>query len=339
MFESMTYENILNDMLDRVTNDIDKREGAVIYDALAPCAFQLAQAYFQLDNFIDLVLPDTAVGEYLDRAVSNLISRKQATYSIRKLVTNIEISLGTRWGLQDTSYIVIEKISSNEYKASCEQLGTVGNIYNGLLENIDNVSGVTASLTDIITSGTDVETDDNLRNRFYAKSQTPSTSGNVDNYKEWTLEVEGVGSCKVYPLWNGNGTIKILIVNSNMDVDESLEEKVYKHIEEVRPIGVSVTVDSPEKVLIDISANIELDNTKSFEEVIVSFNEEAKKYLKETVFTSNSISYAKVGSLLFSTPGVKDYTNLLINQNSSNITLLDDEIPSLNDVVLSEVVV
>lgn len=63
----MTYEELLQAMLDRVPSDVDKREGSVIYDALAPCAYFLAQQDFQLDNFIDLVFPDTALGEYLDR--------------------------------------------------------------------------------------------------------------------------------------------------------------------------------------------------------------------------------------------------------------------------------
>ena len=34
----MTYEELLRAMLDKVPNDVDKREGSVIYDALAPCA-------------------------------------------------------------------------------------------------------------------------------------------------------------------------------------------------------------------------------------------------------------------------------------------------------------
>ena len=36
MYENITYESILQRMLDRIPDDMDKREGAVIYDALAP---------------------------------------------------------------------------------------------------------------------------------------------------------------------------------------------------------------------------------------------------------------------------------------------------------------
>ena len=58
MFEDKTYENILQGMLNRVSNDVDKREGSVIYDALAPAAYFLADQYFQLSNFVDLVFAD-----------------------------------------------------------------------------------------------------------------------------------------------------------------------------------------------------------------------------------------------------------------------------------------
>lgn len=89
MYEEMTYENILQQMLDRVTSDVDKREGSVIFDALAPAAYFLADQFFQLGNFIDLVLPDTAVGEYLDRAVSGYgVSRKPANVAVRKIEIN-----------------------------------------------------------------------------------------------------------------------------------------------------------------------------------------------------------------------------------------------------------
>lgn len=46
MFEDKTYENILQEMLNRVPDDIDKREGSVIYDALAPTAYSIADLYF-----------------------------------------------------------------------------------------------------------------------------------------------------------------------------------------------------------------------------------------------------------------------------------------------------
>ena len=36
MYEDMTFENIMDRCLDRVSSSIDKREGSVVYDAIAP---------------------------------------------------------------------------------------------------------------------------------------------------------------------------------------------------------------------------------------------------------------------------------------------------------------
>lgn len=338
MFSTMTFENILADMLSRVTSDVDKREGSIIYDALAPCAYQLAQTYFQMNNFIDLVSGDTAVAEYLDRVVADYgITRKPATFAIRKIITSGVVSIGSRWGLNNTSYIIDGLLSANVYRATCEQLGEVGNQYSGVLDNIDNVSGVTASLTDIIISGQDIETDDNLRSRFYTYLQRPSTSGNAFNYREWALDVPGVGDAKVFPLWNGPGTVKVLIVNNDMEIDASLESIVADYIETVRPIGATVTVDSPGEKIIPISANITLDGSSTYANVLTAFTGLIADYFKKMIFDIYSVSYAKIGSLLLSTPGVSDYNTLLINGGTANVTILNTEMPIVGPITLTEV--
>ncbi|MDU4726403.1 baseplate J/gp47 family protein [Clostridium sp.] len=332
MFDDMTYEKILNDMLSRVTNDVDKREGSIIYDALAPCAYKLAESYFLLNNFIDLVLLDTAVGEYLDRAVlSHGINRKEATYSIRKIETNTEIDIGTRWGIEDIYYTVKEKITDTSYKAICNLSGAVGNLYNGELENIDNVSGVTANLTDILEAGVEEESDEDLRNRFYNKVRYPSTSGNIYDYKKWALEVAGVGDAKVYPLWNGNGTVKVVIIDSNKEIaNGELIKKVSNYIEEKRPIGATVTVKSAIKKDIDISVTIVIDSKKYIlNNVKERLEENLKKYLKEIAFKNSYVSYASIGNIIFNTEGILDYNNLLLNNSSKNINLEEEEIPTL----------
>lgn len=323
-------------MLSRVTNDVDKREGSIIYDALAPAAFQLAQTYFNLNNFIDLVSGDTAVGEYLDRVVADYgLTRKQATKAIRRIVTTESIPVSSRWGLNDTSYVITEIISTDTYKAECEQYGEIGNIYTGALENIDNISG-TATLTDIITSGQNTESDDNLRARFYAYLQRPSTSGNAFNYKEWAMNVPGVGDAKVFPLWNGNGTVKVLVVGSNMEIDETLEPVVHDYIETVRPIGATVTVDSPNEKIIVITANITLDGSAIFNDVVNSFTSSIAKYFKELTFETYSVSYAKIGSILLSTPGIADYNSLLIDGGTANIAIGATEMPIVGTITLTE---
>jgi len=338
MFEDMTYENILNDMLSRVPDSMDKREGSIIYDALAPVALKLAETYFRLNNFIDLMFADTAVGEYLDRIVANYgITRKPATKAIRKIETTGPIDIGTRWGARDTTYVVIEKISDTEYKAECEQYGEIGNRYTGELENIDNVSGVTAILTDILVSGEDEETDEDLRSRFYNRVKFPATSGNANHYKLWALEVAGVGDVKVLPLWNGPGTVKVVVVNSNKQpASEDVVNAVVQHIEENRPIGAQVTVQSAQPLTINISANIVRDANYTLEQVKTNVSNKITEYLKNIAFRQNFVSYAAIGSLMLDNTGVLDYSNLTVNGGTTNIVIGDEQVAVLDEVVLHE---
>lgn len=338
MFENMTFENIMNDMLSQVSKDVDKREGSIIYDALAPCAYKIAETYFLLDNYINLIFANTAVGEYLDRVVEDHgITRKPATKALRKIEATGSISIGTRWGINDTTYVVLEALEENTYSAECEQEGEVGNLYTGTLTNIDNVQGVTTMLTDIIQSGTDVEDDESLRTRFFAKVQSPTSSGNVNDYRRWAMEVPGVGNSKVFPLWDGPGTVKVLIVNSDMEIDETLEQAVYEHIEESRPIGADVTVDSPSGVVINVTADIVLDGTKTIEETKLIFVDLLSQYLKSVVFEETYVSYAKVGSLILETEGILDYSGLLVNENTVNLTVEEEEMPITGTVIFTEV--
>lgn len=336
MYEEMTYENILEDMLSRVTSDVDKREGSIIYDALAPCAYHLAENYFLLNNFIDLISGDTAVGEYLDRVVADYgIARKKATNAVRLIVTNNDVPVGSRWGINGISYVITEQISKNKYNAECEQLGDIGNTYSGNLENIDNVSGVTASLDEIINSGQDEESDENLRERFYAYIQRPSTSGNAYNYREWAMLVPGVGDAKVFPLWNGPGTVKVVIVDSEKKpASDDLIEEASDYIEEMRPIGANVTVVSGKSKQINLSAEVVLAPGYSLQGVTNELTDVLTDYFKSITFSLSYVSYAKLGTMLLSVEGVVDYDLLKLNNTSTNISLNDEEIPVLGTVEL-----
>ena len=49
-YEDITYEVILQRMLDKVSDNMDKREGSIIDDALAPAAVELQLMYIELDT-------------------------------------------------------------------------------------------------------------------------------------------------------------------------------------------------------------------------------------------------------------------------------------------------
>ena len=335
----MTYEEILNGMLDRVPSNVDKREGSIIYDALAPCAYFLAQQYFQLANFLDLVFPDTAQSEYLDRAIEAYgVARKPATAAVRKLTASAPVAIGSRWGIGGLAYVVTSAADGeNVYEAACETVGEIGNQYSGDLQPLSDSSGVTAVLGDIATPGTDEETDEALRSRFFQKVRLPATSGNAYHYKQWALEVPGVGDAKVFPLDSGPGTVTVLVVDEDKVISESLPEVVKSYIESVRPVGATVTVSSPEALAVNVSANILLDGSVEIGKVRTEYEGALTSFFKDAVFLAERISYAKMGSLLLDVPGVEDFDGFQINSGTANLLVGDKQIPVLGIVTLTEV--
>lgn len=85
MFETITFDVILKRMLDRVSNEMDKREGSVIYDALAPAAVEFQNMLLYLDMILTETFADTASLPYLKRrAAERGIYQYPATNAIRK---------------------------------------------------------------------------------------------------------------------------------------------------------------------------------------------------------------------------------------------------------------
>ncbi|MBU5486461.1 baseplate J/gp47 family protein [Clostridium sp. MSJ-11] len=331
-------------MMDKVPNDLDKREGSIIHDSLAPIALELAMAYSNLDRFLEYTFAQVDTPEeFLEKRVSEIgMYRKQPTQSIKKgLFYNsenklIDIPLNSRFSIDGINYKAIEKIDTGIYKIECEELGSIGNKPAGTLIPIDYIENLaTAELGETLNEGQDIEEGESLYNRFTEKIQNPTTSGNSNHYKQWALEVNGVGKVKVFPLWNGNGTIKVVIVDSNKKApSQDLIDKVYNHIEEVRPIGSKVTVKGAVEKSINITAKIVLSSGFNIGEVQNEFNKLLDKYLKDIAFELSYISIARIGNLLLSTPGVLDYADLKVNDSTSNVGLQDEEIPVLGTVEL-----
>jgi len=343
MYELQTYEAILQRMLDRVPNDIDKRPGSVIYDALAPAAAELAQMYVELDINLRLAFGETSSGVYLDLQASDMgVTRKPATAAKRKGLfwdannQPFDVPVGSRYSCEQVNFVVRSRLAAGEFELECETAGEIGNTVFGSLLPIDYIVGLArAELTDVIVPGEDVESDESLRARYLQKVREPGTSGNVADYKRWATEVIGVGTAKVMPLWNGPGTVKVIITDSDRrPASPSLVDAVAAHIEEVRPIGSAVTVVSATGKPIDVTATVTLATGYTLQQVQDAFVQQLEAYLRETAFELTYVSYARIGTLLLGTPGVVDYTNLLVNGGVSNIPLQDDEVPVLGTVTL-----
>lgn len=353
MNEIPTYEEILQRCLDRIPNTIDKRQGSIIYDALAPCCVELAQMYIELSGIYDQVFIDTAVGEALDKLVEqNGVKRKDATYALRKGEFNMVVPVDNRFSDGVNTYIVIENIvGTNNSILRCEQAGVVGNSYYGSLTPITYLQGLTkAELTDIIDMGDDIESNEDLRVRYMESVTAPEFGGNVSDYQNKVKSLTGVGGCKVVPIWNGGGTVKLIITNSQggvptsslvNDVQEAVDPNQDQQGLGIAPIGHVVTVVGAVAKNITVSATFTLESGVDPSDIQDSVNNIVDNYFKSlsTKWDKEDNLIVRISQLetrLLGVAGVLDITNTKINNSTSNLSLESNEIPvRKGDVVIN----
>ena len=205
---NVTYEEILERMLTRVSDKFDKREGSVIFDTHSPTAIELQILYTELNTILTDAYGDTAAREFLIlRCKERGIYPYEATHAVLKgefTPTNIDVT-GKRFNVGEMNYIVTAKIADGEYQVQCETVGIVGNQYFGAMIPIEYIEGLeTAELTEILIPGEDEEDTEVLRERYFDSFEEKAFGGNVRDYLEKTNAIPGVGSTKVTRIWNAD---------------------------------------------------------------------------------------------------------------------------------------
>lgn len=208
MFENLTYEDLLNRMLDRVSNKLDKREGSVIWDTHSPTAIELKNLYIALDYIIQEAYGDTATRDFLIlRCKERGIVPYPATHAVLKgefVPSTIDVT-GKRFNIGQINYVVTEKLQDGVYKVQCETEGEEGNRYLGAMIPIEYINGLeTADLTEVLVPGEDEEDTEELRKRYFASFEESAFGGNVKDYLEKTNAIPGVGCTKVTRVWNSD---------------------------------------------------------------------------------------------------------------------------------------
>lgn len=309
--QQYTYEYLMELALSFVPDDRDKRQGSVIYDALAPFCQVLAAGAIQLRQFYTQTYAVTATGEDLDNRVAEQgITRFAATYAVRKISVADEdgnpvvLPLGARFSTVSSTNPVNYTVTAQyvedgvavpgSYEATCEETGVVGNEYSGNLINITFVQGLaSATMSSTLVPARNQETDDELRERYFDTLNQKAFGGNIADYRAKVMELAGVGAVQIYPVWNGGGTVKLSIVDPTYGpCSPEFVASIQKEIDPenaqgeqgtgvgIAPIGHKVTVVTPEEVTINVTANIVLGTNYTLGQVETPIKEAIASYIQ-----------------------------------------------------------
>ena len=343
MYEDKTYETLLQEKLAQVASTLDKREGSIIFDAIAPNSLESAMIYVALDTILNETFADTASRDYLVlRCAERGIVPYAATHAIGIGEFNIAVPIGSRFSCDKYDWVVTEEIQSNKYYMTCETPGADPNGYTGALIPMDYIEGLaTATLNEISIPGEDEEETETLRLRYLNSFSNQSYGFNRAQYIETTEAIPGVGGCKPYRAWNGPGTVKLVITNSDFGVPTStLIQNVQTAIDPTQnhgdgiglaPIDHEVTVEAVTGTKINISTKLTFAPGWSLEECKPYIEEALDAYYKELNSTWSKennliVRISQIESRLLALPGVVDITETVLNEGAGNVTLDENAI-------------
>lgn len=353
MYEGKTYDVILEEMLDNVPNTIDKREGSIIYDALAPIAIELAQVYADMDMLIDETFADSASYYYLiKRAAEHGVFVKEGTSAVLEVVvqpTDLQIEMGTEFNVGELNYAITDSLDEGHYLLTCNTAGTEGNNTVDDVIPMEYIEGLESiEVWGIYTAGTDDEDEESLRERYIESFRESAFGGNKADYQEKVKNIAGVGGCKVYSakdLGLVAGNVVCVITNDSFLVpDDSLLFVVQETMDPTKngsgngiaPCGHIVTIQPVSSSSIDVTADFTLstnwDDVKdSVASAIESYLNDLRKDWDEN--DNIIVRRSKIETLLLDVEGIVDIENVSINENASNFILDKDAIPILGSVM------
>ncbi|MFI3227913.1 MAG: baseplate J/gp47 family protein [Clostridia bacterium] len=328
----MNYNEILSRCLSKIPTDIDTREGSFIYTALAPLCYELAQAYFEFTNMLDLAFLDSAYGEYLDRTISVVgISRNTAVkcQKLAEIITTNDI-IGEKFSVDQYIFTVTEQISQNNYIIEATDFGSEFNSIFGNLTSIMNLPNISsAKIAENYILASDVESDENLRIRAISHIITKPFGGNVPDYEEKALTVSGVSYVYVFNASNlGVGRVHLVVSGSEKT---PLSDQIIQNcanlfigtgsIIGLAPIGHTVTVSTNSFVYLSISCKIVVENGSNEELIIENAKNQLEQYISDLNFANATVSRNKMISYLLQIEEISDVEEFLINGKDANYTL------------------
>lgn len=360
--DKYTFKYLMESALDKVPDSLDKREGSIIYDALAPACYELAEYYMELKKMFENTFALTANNEYLDlRVAEQGLERYAASYAVKRgdFLTSsgnpAVIPIGSRFSvISDTlnlNYRVTEAyldefgaVVPGAYRMTCEEVGTQGNSYTGPLIPITFIPNLkTATLSDLLVPARDEETDDELRDRYFLTINDKPFGGNVAQYNEKLKGIDGVGAAQIYPVWNGGGSVKLSVIDAEYNIITNDFITTLQNMIDptpqgtglgLAPIGHTVTVTTPTEKIINITTTAALESGYTLGQVTPLIKEAIESYLlglrkiwgisDDLNNYSLAVYIARINAAILGVAGIANVTGTTINGLASDLILTQD---------------
>ena len=309
-------------------------------------AEEIAEVYAYAESVRTQCFPQTASGEYLDsHAGMRGIRRMEAAKAVGSITFSVNgtaaVSLSVPAGCvcmtaSGMSFETLEEgviavgESSCTVAAECMTAGSIGNAAGGTVTYMASAPiGVTACSNEAAFSGgADEESDEELRQRVVSSFRRLPNGANAAYYEQEALAVEGVAAAVVTPRAYGIGTVRVTVAGASGTPSGELLSAVLERLEAAREICVDITVAAPTETVVNITAAVDVKDGYDETDVYARVQAALTAYFTGRLL-GQSITRARLGSIIFGVEGVENYSLAL---PASDVSVSDTGLPVLGTV-------
>lgn len=299
-------------------------------------------------------LPNSSILDFLNNwGLLYGVNRAAATYASGNVTFTGENGTQIPAGTQ--------LIGTNDISYSTQALGTIVDgaatvaitaLVPGASANLDQgdslstllpIAGIDSTVTVAsggLTSGSDQESDQALRDRIQNRLQKAPHGGSTNDYEQWALSISGVGKVWALPLINGAASANIYAISNDDDnpaLSASKIQEIFDYITEPgrKPMPSKVYVSSPEEVALNFDIRLTPDTDEVRAAVEAGLKDLIIRERRPGVQESQSsvvgytLPFSKIREAISTAAGEVDHS---INSPSGDVSYDVGQLPKLGTI-------
>lgn len=355
MFEDLTYDNIMDEMLEDAEDGVSTVEGSFYYAACAKMAMELERLAPRLESLNDNLSINTQEEDVLIAGGLECgVPIEEAEAAMFKARFNCPVPEDTRLSHleQEYNYYVVDVLDpeQNVYKVECEEVGTEPGRFLGELEPLEDLEEFEwGELIEVISPGKDQENIDAYRLRRLDYFGTKAFAGNRKYYEQEIRALRGVGAVKINRRLDGEETL-IAVVASEAFTAPSEEElaDLQDMIDPVEftgngigiaPVEHKVIVTAADELKIDLETSLTLEDGLAVEDVRSGVEKALEEHVAAIAMewersTRITVVVSRIEARILDIEGVLDVYDTKLNGLKQNLILGEFELPKKGVVTI-----
>lgn len=358
MFEDLTFDNIMEEMMEDAEQGVSVIEGSFYWSACAKIAMEIERLAPRLETLNNNMKIDTMEEDVLIAGGKECgLPIEEAEAAVFLAQFNCAVAENARFSHieQEYNYYVLEVVDEAEhiYKVECEEVGLQPSFYLGEIEPVSTDDEPEAfewgRLIEVFYPGKDQESIEDYRFRRQEHFGIKAFAGNRKYYKQEIGALVGVGAVKINRRQLGEETLIAVIASETFTAPT---EQVVREIQEmvdptklrgdgtgIAPVEHVITVTAVDEFVVGLETSITTEEGLNPLDYMVQIERVFEEYIKEVAqkwedASRLTIVISQIEARIINIEGIIDVYSTKLNGLEQNLILGEYELPKKGGITL-----